>query len=342
MADVFIIDRNRAGLKTIFARHSDSEEHLSYSEALKCATALRIYPVIPTQDLLSSLELKRLFYKAADHFTTEDQRVQLGYLQFERLLKMISSHCFHGELTETQRLQLLLMHIQTLAYTHYKVALQTEQKSGNFETKTLRKNVSLEGLPSTHRKSLGKSTPRGLLVKSGTTDSLATERPFKSHSLHQNMQQLYHIITPKASKSHVKATFTAKRRKVDLAFDHFSPRAPLRQRVGSESTRQHSETLSQYLSFDKKHSETSIKLMSPLPTHESFLGRDSGLLHKIKRAVDNLEKKTDLAMKRTQLQGKWKRTLSDLGNIFRECQEKVRNHAENEATAGIFKVEIDE
>ena len=339
MADVFLIDRNRAGLRTIFARHSNSDELLSYSEALKCATALRIYPVIPTQDLLSSLELKRLFYKAADHFTTEDQRVQLGYLQFERLLKMISSHCFHGEPTETQRLQLLFMHIQTLAYMHYKVAFQSEQKSGNFESKTLRKNVSLEGLPSTHRKSLGKSTPR-TLAKSGTTDSLATERPFKSHSLHQNMQQLYHIITPKATKSHVKAIFTTKRRKVDLALDHFSPRAPLRQRVGSESTRQHSETLSQYLSFDKKHSEASIQLMSPLTTHESFLGRDSTLLSKIRRAVDSLEKKTDLAMRRTHLQGKWKRMISNLGNVFRECQEKVRIQAESEITTGVFEVEI--
>lgn len=322
MADVFILDRNRAGLKCVFSHHCSSEEQLAYSEALKCATALRIYPVLLTQDLLSSLELKRLFYKAADHFTVENPRVELSYLQFEKLLKLIGAHCFAGELTTAQRLQLLFAHIQTLCQMHYKVTLLGDQ----FDSRTtLRKNVSLTGLSPNHRKSLGKTSLSRVLGKSRTTEALTTERPSKAQALKQKVQQLYSVISPKDSQSHLKGSFTVKGRKVDLALDNPTPRAPLRQRLGSESTRQVSETLSQYLSFDRKQSESSIKLISPLPTHDSFLVRDSSLLGKIRRAVASLETKTDLALKRTRMQGKWQRALKGAFEVFQNCQEKVRS-----------------
>jgi len=320
MADVFILDRNRAGLKSIFSHHCSPEDQLPYSEALKCCTALRIYPVLPTQDLLSSLELKRLFYKAADHFTVENPRVELSYLQFERLLKLIGAHCFAGELTTAQRLQLLFAHVQTLCQMHYKVTLLGEQ----IDTRTtLRKNVSLTGLSPSHRKSLGKGTASltRVLGKSRTTDSLATERPSKAQALRHKVQQLYH---GKDAKSHLKGTFTVKGRKLDLVLENHTPRAPLRQRLGSESNRQLSETLSQYLSFDRKQSESSIKLISPLPTHDSFLARDSSLLGKIRRAVASLETKTDLALKQTKTEGKLKRALRGVMEVFQDCQEKVR------------------
>jgi len=329
MADVFILDRNRQGLKAVFRQHCDSEGRLSYSEALKFAQSLRIYPVLLIQDLLNSLELKRLFFKAADRFTVEEHRVELSYLQFERLLKLISAHCFSDDLPSAQQVQLLLAHIHTPCLLQYKVTLVSEQlrRGDSFDSAeatraVLRKNMSLAGLTPSHRKSLGKPSVSltRILVKSGTTDSLATERPSKAQALKQKVQQLYQIISPKEIKQQVRGklsgTLTVKGRKLDLAADP-SPLTSVRSRITSvpQSTRQLSETLSHYLSFDRKQSETSIKLAS----------QDSGLIVKIKRAVRNLEAKTDLALQRTKLQGRRKRALSELVGMFQDSQEKVRS-----------------
>lgn len=335
MADVFILDRNRPGLKAIFKAHCDSEERFSYSEALKFAQSLRIYPVTCKQDLLSSLELKRLFFKAADRFTVEEQRVELSYLQFERLLKLISAHCFSDDLPSAEQLQLLLTHIHTPCLLQYKVTLVTTQlrrgdsfDSANATKAVLRKNVSMAGLTPRQRKSLGKPSVSltRILVKSGTLDSLATERPSKAQVLKQKVQQLYQIISPKEIKPHVREKFsgilTVKGRKLDLAADP-SPLISARSRLTSmpQSSRQLSETLSHYLSFDRKQSETSIKLTSPLPTFPSR--QDTALIVKIKRAVRNLEGKTDLALRRTKLQGRRKRAIMELVERFPDAQEKV-------------------
>ena len=329
MADVFILDKNRPALRTIFSRHCDSNELLPYAETLKFATALRIYPVRLRQDLLSTLELKRIFFKAADRFMTDDHKVELNYLQFERLLKLISSHCFSGDLSAAQRLQLLLAHICTPCQMQYKVLLQSEQiqRGDSFDSSTvLRKNVSLAGLTPSHRKSLGKpsASVTRVLMKSGTLDSLATERLSKAQVLKQKVQQLYKVIAEKDGKrSRGQPLLTVKGRKVGL--DSVSPRATDRHRIASvpESTRQLSDTLNHYLSFDRKPSEVSIKLISPLPTYDPISPHNPSLLSKIKRALANLESKTDLALRRTKIEGKRKRIMQNLEEVFENCYEKV-------------------
>jgi hypothetical protein len=269
----------------------------------------------------------------------EEQRVSLHYLQFERLLKLISAHCFSDDLPPAQQLQLLLTHIQTPCLLQYKVALHCEQlqRGDSFDsayaTQTvLRKNVSLAGLTPSHRKSIGKPSVSltRILVKSGTTDSLATERPSKAQVLKQKVQQLYQIISPADPNPRVRGKFTGtltvKGRKLDLAVDP-SPLTSTRSRVTSVpgSTRQLSETLNHYLSFDRKQSEASIKLISPLPTKDAFTSKDTSLIGKIRRAVRNLEVKTDLALRRTKLEGRRKRALSGLMGLAQDCQEKVKS-----------------
>lgn len=321
MADVFLLDRNRASLKAIFARHCSASETLSYDEFRKFATAVRIYPVPATQDLTSTLELKRLFYKSADRFTFDDPKVELSYLQFEKLLKLISSHSFSLELPPADRVQLLLAHVQTHCLAQYNVQLQTDSglrrgesvDVGSVLKPMLRKQSSLTGLSPSRKLLKPHVSLSRLNIDSASTERLSVSR---AKVLTQKVQRLYQMMTPEARRQHVKVKARTMR-KAGLSVE--SPRfASDRITSVPESSRRLSEMLSQMITVGP---EVSVKLVSPLQL--SFTEGPAPVLDKVRRALSNLETKTDLVLRRTRTQGRRKLAMKRLSEMHELTHAQV-------------------
>lgn len=113
----YLIDQNRTSLRAIFLMHSCERQMITYNEFIKFCQTVRIYP-----DLVSSFELKRLVMKIANSNTYIDRKVEINYIQFERLIVLISEHCFSSS-SVSEKLELLFKHIKNPVKHYYHIDL---------------------------------------------------------------------------------------------------------------------------------------------------------------------------------------------------------------------------
>lgn len=86
-----LIDHNRWVFKEIFCKHLSENEgkYIQYSQLVKFCAKVKLYP-----DIISSIDIKRICSIILGKVITEEKAIQLHYLHFEKVLKVISEQYF--------------------------------------------------------------------------------------------------------------------------------------------------------------------------------------------------------------------------------------------------------
>ncbi|CAG9315119.1 unnamed protein product [Blepharisma stoltei] len=244
----YLIDLNRGSLRTIFQIHSSEKQTISYNEFIKFCTIVRIYP-----DMLSSFELKRLVMKTANSHTYIDRKVELGYLQFEKLLVLIAEHCFDGIQTN-EKLGLMFMHIKNPCKQNYQVEIFTspdnyypKEDFSPITIQALSHSIERPGIKTTSfiksNGHLGESTHEHInesSIKRVINKSASLKIPFSSmgafknqsilspkfiqptpKNINKKVKQLYALISPRNSSSRNISSISPKNKnESSISIDH--------------------------------------------------------------------------------------------------------------------------
>ena len=116
MEGEYLIDCNRASLKVIFYKYlaENESQHISFNQFFKFCAKVKLYP-----DLITLSELKRIISNALKKNVTEDKPLEICYLQFEKIFKLIADHCFPSG----NSIRLLISHMRNHCQFYYNVSL---------------------------------------------------------------------------------------------------------------------------------------------------------------------------------------------------------------------------
>lgn len=112
-----ILLNNRTRLKDLFLKLTPSKEGcISLSEFTKFLKNVRIYPVIPKQDLISAPDLNKLLKRLNTTST-------LTYTKFELIMKLIAEQSFNPMAPAIERVKMFIIHIRNYVKMHYQISL---------------------------------------------------------------------------------------------------------------------------------------------------------------------------------------------------------------------------
>ncbi|CAG9315818.1 unnamed protein product [Blepharisma stoltei] len=108
MVDKYLVDNNRSALRSLFSHYTSppAAQSLSYNDLVNLCTAIKIIP-----DLMSSYDLKRVVMKTMSANLNPDIKLQISYLNFEKILKGIALAAFKCN-SEDESFYLLINHIE--------------------------------------------------------------------------------------------------------------------------------------------------------------------------------------------------------------------------------------
>ncbi|CAG9314265.1 unnamed protein product [Blepharisma stoltei] len=290
----YLIDTNRGSLRSIFSKHSTSHDNpvITYNELFKFCTAVRIFP-----DLLSSFEIKRLVMKSSNSHGNSDKRIELSYLQFEKLLKSIANHCFTSG-SDGEKLKLLFAHIKNSCKLNYHVDLNIAVDSSCLIEENSLSNSNLNSSnerSQKQRETLRKSSSGPKMKKNVIKKSLTKCASLKLPSADQPGNRT-RIVSPRI----MNPTPRVVNKKVKQLYQAISPRhlsarklasrSPDSKHEISSSIDQHSTRLSKPLEIPKLGSPLSSSqfVISNLPTVKNSTHNK---LSKVKSAFDDFRKK---------------------------------------------------
>jgi hypothetical protein len=152
MDSEYLIDCNRSSLKELFFSNLAENESpfVGFNQFISFCIKMKLYP-----ELISLSELKRIMSNTMKKTITDEKQVEITYLQFERLLKNISEHCFPS----SNSLKLMITHLKGPCSSLYSIPLTTiapihtvYEKQAKVSSSSKGKNTSV-----THRKILNNS-----------------------------------------------------------------------------------------------------------------------------------------------------------------------------------------
>lgn len=117
-----LLDSCRTALRHVFLTHCPAGASLPLSELLKFCANVRVFPVSPRQELVSSLVIRQLAVKV----TKRPDDARLTYAQFEQFLRLLAAKCY-AEGSEQSRLKALLSHMR-IGCSDYGMQIFKEQR----------------------------------------------------------------------------------------------------------------------------------------------------------------------------------------------------------------------
>ena len=168
MDSEYLIDCNRSSLKELFFNTLAENESpfVSFNQFISFCIKMKLYP-----EFISLSELKRILSSIMKKAINDDKSIEINYLQFEKLLKNISEHCF----PTGNSLKLLFSHIKSPCQNLYAIPLTTVAPISNNYDKTARApSTKVKNTSMTHRKILNNSASQKI---STTTKIEAIQSP---------------------------------------------------------------------------------------------------------------------------------------------------------------------
>lgn len=131
-----LLELNRPRLKKIFSRlHPSKDGRINFIDVTRFCRQSHLNPVTPTQDLLSTLDLRVMLERLRPNYPTSS--ITLSFLQFEQLLGRIAQTLrnVHAE----ERIRTMLEHVEMHCGRYYEVGFVYSEKESPTTT-PFRKN----------------------------------------------------------------------------------------------------------------------------------------------------------------------------------------------------------